>query len=333
MRVGTFAYATRRGLGHLAHDFYTHGIITDILVVRHPGVPTVEEWYPNAPQTQLRHLDTRLMQDFAAQMDVMLWFETAFWMPILPFCRERGIKTFIAPMYECWQTSWPQPHQFLCPSLLDMEYFPRTAEKESIFLPLPTEYPWRLRERAEHWCHRGGYLGLRGREGTTLLIEAMKHVRSPLRLSISVQENVSAEHQRLCAHDHRIDYTAATIPYEDLYAVGDVAVMPQRFNGVSLPMQEACAAGLCVMASDRFPANSWLPKEPLIPVAGYIEGSQIGGAYMKFREAVIQPEDIAETMDDWYGQDVSAFSLAGKAWAESHSWAALGPRWKAILEA
>lgn len=333
MRVGCINYAHKRGLGYLMRDFHRAGVVTDVLVVRHPGIPScADEWYPpGTPSVQLRRLDARVMRDFCAGMDAMLFFETPFDWSLIPFCRERGIRTVLCPMMECTPIHHEPPDLYACPSLLDYEeYFPR---EKSIFLPLPTEYPWRLRERAEWYIHRGGYLGLRGREGTTLLIEAMKHVRCPLRLSISVQENVSAEHQRLCAHDHRIDYTAATIPYEDLYAVGDVAVMPQKWNGCSLPMQEACAAGLCVMASDRFPANSWLPKEPLIPVAGYIEGSQIGGAYMKFREAVIRPEDIAATMDRWYGQDVSAFSLAGRRWAEAHSWAALKDRWLGVLQA
>lgn len=332
MKVGTVCYSHARGLGHLARDFINHGVITDICVVRHPGVP-MQPWYPNSPVVDLRRLDRKTLFDFAATCEAMLFFETPFLLELLPFCRERGIRTYVVPMYECWQPSWPQPYQFLCPSLLDLQYFPRTAEKESIFLPLPTEYPWRLRERALHYRHNGGYLGCRGREGTTLLIEAMRHVRSPLRLTISVQENVDTAHQRMCAQDPRIEYTAATIPYETLYSEGDVAVMPQKFNGCSCPMQEACAAGLLLMASDRFPANSWLPNEPLIPVSGYNRGVQIGGAYMRFDEAVIKPEDIAATMDQWYGKDIVEYSLKGKAWAESHSWSVLGPKWKAAIEA
>lgn len=329
MKVGTVCYSHSRGLGHLARDFIAHGLVTDICVVRHPGIP-MQPWYPSAPVVDLRRLDRATLYGFAEKMDVMLFFETAFDPSLIPFCRSKGIPTFIVPMMECWQTAWPHPHKFICPSLLDLQVFPRATGGESIFLPVPTEYPWRLRTRAEHWIHNGGYLGVRGREGTALLIEAMQHVKSPLRLTIRVQENVDAAHKRMMAADPRIEYIAGTVPYEDLYATGDVAVSPQRWNGMSLPLQEACAAGLAVMTTDRFPANTWLPKEPLIPVARTTR-SRIGPGYLEFEEAVIRPEDIAATMDRWYGADIEALSLAGKAWAEAHSWEVLGPRWKEAL--
>lgn len=334
MRVGCINYAHARGLGHLMRDFHAHGIITDVCVVRHPGIPWCPGWYPGAPAVDLRRIDTRVLQDFVSRMDVMLYFETPFWWPIIPYARGKGIRSFLVPMMECLPASHEPPDVYLCPSLLDMQYVDRG---KSTFLPLPTEYPWHLRERAEHFLHRGGYLGMKGcdgvqREGTTLVIEAMRHVRAPLRLTISVQENVSPRHQQMAAHDPRIDYVAETIPHEDLYAVGDVAVMPQKWNGCSLPLQEAHAAGLCVMASDRFPANSWLPRAPLIPVARY-QRHRIGPAYCEFDEAIIEPTAIAATMDAFYNADITALSLAGKAWAEEHSWAALGPRWKAALGA
>ena len=387
MKIGTYAYPTRRGLGHLARDFYTHSIVTDVCVVRHPGVPNVDEWYPGAPTTHLRNLNTRLMQDFAAGMDAMLFFETPFWWPIVPFCRERGIRTYLIPMYECTPTGHQPPDRYLCPSLLDMQYFPQRSE----FIPLPVDYPWRLRTHATHYVHNGGYLGLRGREGTTLLIEAMRYVKSPLRLTIRVQENVGYDHQQMMAQDKRIEYIAGTVPYEDLYGIGDVVVQPQKFNGCSLPLQEACASGMLVMTTDRFPMNTWLTgasechgcdgdgslshmwakeeckrlggyakagrhgplnyytkdgKElgfktiggpcdvcdgkktvsPLIPVAGY-QTARIGGGYLPFEEAQIEPRDIAATMDAWYGREIERYSLAGKAWGEAHSWAALRERW------
>jgi glycosyltransferase involved in cell wall biosynthesis len=329
-RVGCINYAHRRGLGYLMRDFHRNGIVTDVCVVKHPGVPScADEWYPpGTPSVQLRRLDMRVMQDFCAGMDAMVFFETAFDWSLIPFCRSRGIQTYLVPMYECCPVGHEPPDVYLCPSLLDMEYF----KKNSRFLPLPTEYPWRLRTTAQHYIHNGGYLGLRGREGTTLLIEAMQYVRSPLKLTSRVQENVDAAHQRMMAHDPRIEYIAGTVPYEELYASGDVVVMPQKFNGCSLPMQEACASGMVVMASDRVPANSWLNRDPLIPVNGYNRNVRIGGGYLPFDEAIITPQDIAATMDQWFNQDVSALSLAGKEWAERHSWAALGEQWKRAVQ-
>lgn len=325
MRIGTLCYATSRGLGHLARDFHRHGLITDVCVVRHPNVPTNEDWYPGAPQVHLRTINRDTVHAFARGLDAMLFFETPFDWSLIDWCREQKIRTYLVTMHECTPKHHSKPHRYLCPSLLDMEYFP-----DGVFLPLPVEYPWRLRERAEVYVHNGGYLGLRGREGTTLLIEAMAHVKSPLKLILRCQENVRPEYQRLMARDGRIDYQPGTIPYPELYATGDVVVQPQKFNGCSLPLQEACASGMLVMTTDRFPMNTWLPKAPLIPVAKY-QTARIGGPYLDFQEAQIRPEAIAATMDAWFEKDIAAFSESGREWAESMSWAALGPKWRETL--
>ena len=143
MRVGTVCYATSRGLGHLAHDFYLHGIITDILVVLHRGVPTNHDWYPGAPETPIHPFNSTLARDFCAGMDAMLFFETPFDWGLIVFCQHHGIKTCLVTMYECTLKNHLKPDLYICPSLLDLQYFP-----DGRFIPLPVEYPWRQRDRA-----------------------------------------------------------------------------------------------------------------------------------------------------------------------------------------
>lgn len=330
MKVGTVCYATSRGLGHLARNFYQHGIVTDVLVVEHGRVPTNWDWYPGAPVVPLRGIDHHqdTLRSFCRDKDAMLFFETPFDWGLIGYCRGVGVRTYLVTMYECTPKTHSRPYRYLCPSLLDMQYFPEA----STFLPLPVDYLWQLRKRAEHFVHNGGYLGMRGREGTTLLIEALRHIHSPIRLTIRVQENVPPTYQRMLATDTRVEYVAATVPYEDLYAMGDVAVGAQNRNGCSLPLQEARAAGMLVMNSDRFPMNFWLPREPLIPVAEYRK-AQIGPAYLEYDEAVVRSEDIALKIDEWYGRDISEYSLSAKVWAAENSWEVLGPKWQEALMA
>ena len=331
-RIGTFAYNTSRGLGHLAHDFYRHGLLTDMLVVRHPSVPSNAEWYPGAPEVPLRgianHADT--LKDFVRGLDAMLFFETPHFWPIIDYCREIGVRTYLCIMHECLPIHHPTPHKYLCPSLLDMHYFP-----DGTLVQLPVEYPWRLRTRAETFVHNGGYLGLKGsdghnREGTTTLIEAMQYVTSPARLILRCQENVPDKWRQMAEADPRIDYRPAAVPYEDLYATGDVAIGAQKWNGCSLPLQEAFASGMLVMNTDRFPMTEWLPREPLIPVAGTAR-HQIGGAYLEFEESLIDPRAIAAKIDAWFGKDITEYSLQGIEWAERNSWEALLPQWREAL--
>jgi hypothetical protein len=329
MRVGTVCYATSRGLGHLARSFHQHGVVTDVFVIRHPSIPMNEDWYPNAPSTDARRPDRAALYDFAKDMDALLFFETPFEWSLLDFCRAKGIRTYIISMYECTPARLPaRPTKWLCPSLLDMRYFPKES---SVFLPLPVEMPWRLRERARSYVHNGGYLGLRGREGTTLLIEAMELVKNPIQLRLRVQENVRPEYRSRAERNPLITYEAGTFPYETMHSWGDVYVAPQKFNGCSLPLQEAFASGMLCISTDRFPMNTWLPKEPLIPVSRY-ERCRVGGPYNEIEEAIITPKAIAETMDRWYDRDISDWSRAGQRWAQSVSWDVLKPQYLKAME-
>lgn len=339
MSIGCICYATSRGLGHLTRDFHQHSLIDEVMVVEHGRVPTNWDWYPGAPSTHLQRLDYGKMRAFCRNHRAMVFFETPFDWGVFAYCRSYGIKTFLVTMYECTPRAHPAPDVYLCPSLLDYDYFTREEYRgaTALYTPLPVEYPWKLRTKAEHFVHNGGYLGVKTRqggvqrEGTTTLIEAMQYVESPIKLTIRVQENVSPRHQQICRDDDRIEYVPETVPYEELYSTGDVCVGAQRWNGCSLPLQEALASGMAVMNTDRYPMNTWLPTDLLIPVERYLKNSSIGGPYLTFDEADVQPKDVAATIDRWYGKDIARYSEYGKVYGEYNSWAALGPLWREVL--
>lgn len=176
---------------------------------------------------------------------------------------------------------------------------------------IPVEVKWRLREKALVFVMNAGNGGLGGRNGTAELVEAMKYVQSPIKLIIRSQVPMKIP------NDPRIEVRVGT--FGDIWSEGDVFVFPEKFNGLSLPLQEAFASGMMVMAGDRFPMNTWLPKEPLIPVASYRKERLA----VPFDCAVYDPKEIAKTIDRFYNTDISQFSLAGKKWGEENSWSKL----------
>lgn len=329
MNVGTISYSHSRGLGHLAKSFIDAGVINDIYVVKHPSVP-MKEWYPNAPVVDIRQIHT-IDTGWILKHDAMLFYETPFNWDVIPLCRKHGIRTYLVTMYECSPQKFPHtPDYLLCPSALDMMEFKSDYPSICKEVSIPVSVPWKLRTTAQHFVHNGGYLGMRGREGTELLIEAMQYVRSPIMLTIRVQENVSDKHQKMMANDPRIEYIAKSVPFEELYATGDVSVLPQKFNGMSMPLLESRASGMLVMTTDRFPANQWLPREPLIPAMSYAP-VRLSPRFRVINEVQINPTDIAKTIDYWYGKDITEYSLSGKEWAEANSWDALKQEWLNIL--
>ena len=332
MRVGSLCFATNSGLGILAKSFFDAGVVTDVMVVSHGRHKTHKEWYPQSEEiTNLRGNDDRQrMIDFAANCDVMLFFETPFIWNLIDDCRHIGVKTALMVMHECLHSKvWQhKPDLFLCPSLLDLEVIDKSHSGcMQMFLPVPVEYPWRQRERARVFVHNSGHGGLKGRNGAAELLEAWQYVKSPAQLIVRSQANINAPKSGL----DNVKMMIGTVPHDQLFNEGDVFVFPEKFNGLSLPLQEARAAGMLVMCGDRFPMNTWLPREPLIPVQGYIK-ERISTIYPEYDRALFDPRDIAATIDAWYDKNISGYSSDGLAWAYNNSWAVLKPRYITALE-
>lgn len=336
MKVGSIVFATDQGLGILAKSFYDAGVVTDVLVVRHGTHETHDDWYPKAKQITSLATQTDVMRNFCLSMDTMLFFETPFYWPLLDLCRNNGVKTVLMPMFECMHEELPaQPDVFLNPSHLDQQYYP-----QGIYIPVPVSYPWRLRERAEVFIHNAGHGGLKGRNGTAEFVEAARLVKSPAKLILRMQESkrkywaanrLRKANELIKDAPKNLTVVQKTLPYYEMFATGDVFVFPEKFNGLSLPLQEARAAGMLVMCGARFPMNQWLPPEPLIPVSGY-RRTRVGPPCNEFDEAIIRPEDIAAKIDEWYGRDISQYSERGRGWAELMSWEALKPKYLEVLK-
>jgi hypothetical protein len=334
MRVGSVVYATAQGLGYLARGFYEAGLVNDVLVIAHGSRPPVPHWYPNS--TCLTNLKDKQQVAYAKtwceQFDLMLFFETPFLWELLPHCKARGVRTVLMPMYECMPRQLPyQPDAFLNPSLLDQAYYPAGH-----YLPVPVQgVPWRLRTRADVFVHNAGNGGLNGRNGTRELYQALPLLKKPTRLVLRYQERPIEElptyPTTVKIGQATVQCLPGTIPQEDLYTVGDVFVFPEKFNGLSLPMQEAYASGMMVMGSFRYPMTEWLPIDCLIPVQG-VKHQALYPRLNVIGQATIHPSLIAETMDRWNGELIAWHSQSGREYAEKHSWEVYRSRYQAFLE-
>lgn len=335
MKVGSLVYATEQGLGILGKSFYDAGVVTDVLVVRHGRRPEREDWYPGKPRVSSLHGDAKLIRDFIKTMDVMLFFETPFDWTLIPFCREQKVKSVLMPMYECMPELLPySPDQFICPSLLDMDYYPQSQWGEATcFIPVPVDdvitQRWKLRTEAKVFVHNAGHGGLRGRNGTKEVVEAIRYVKSDARFIIRCQDKQSfPPYSELLG---RVDYHEGTVPYNQLFTTGDVFLFPERFNGLSLPLQEAYASGMLVMCGNRYPMNSWLPTDPLIPPNRISNNERVAPRCNPFKESFFSPQDIAATVNAWYGRDITEYSKKGRQWALQNSWSNLKSKYIEVL--
>lgn len=299
--IGSVVFSTESGLGILAKSFYDAGVIEKVLVVKHSRHKG-HDWFSNSKPYSEENYEW-----FLDGLDSVLFFETPFDWRLIPMAKKHGITTMIMPD-EC--TPYPlkyEPDYIVCPSLLEATY---NRSRECINITVPPDVTWRERTKASVFIHNAGNGGLGGRNGTQELLDSMQYVTSPIKLIVRSQTNAYR------SDDPRVEIRMGSIPHNELWNEGDVFVFPDKFAGLSLPMQEAFAAGMLVMGTDRFPTNHWLPEDPLIPVSGY-KDERLG---IPFKSAVIDPRDIASTIDYWYNKDITAFSHVGREWAQQNTW-------------
>ena len=304
--IGSIVLSTSQGLGYLAKDFYDNGIINRVFVQRHSTRPSHWQWYPD------RCMNVRELYD----CDILLFFETPFDWNIIAEARRNGIATVLMPMHECTPYPFPvRPDVILAPSLLEMEVY---KKEYPVFIPVPVSQKWKLRTRAKTYIHNAGNGGIRGRNGTKELLDAMQYVKSPIKLIVRTQT------LGISSGDKRVEIRKGDFNKKILFEEGDVFIFTEKFNGLSLPLQEAFASGMAVIATDRFPMNTWLPKDLLVKPSGYHKERLA----IEFDCADIDPRTIAEKIDSVYNTDISSYSRLGKEYGLNNSWRALLPKYK-----
>lgn len=308
MSIGAIVLATDQGLGYLARDFYRNGIIDYVYIHEHSTRQNHRDWY--AREHVVSSID-----ELIEKSDTIFAIETFFNWKVIPKAREKGKKTCIMVMYECTPHPLPyQPDLILSPSDLDTDYYP-----ESTRVTVPVHGQPRLRTKAQTFVHNAGNGGLGGRNGTKELLEALQYVRSPIKLILRSQVPLKVP------NDPRIDYRQGT--FENIWDEGDVFIFPEKFNGLSLPIQEAFASGMLVMSSDRHPFNKWLPTEPLIPVDNFKKERLA----VEFDMAQLSPVAIARAIDSWYDKDITKFSELGITWGQANSFDKWKERYRALM--
>jgi hypothetical protein len=330
MRVGTIGYATESGLGLLIQDFYKNKVITDILVQTHNSFLNHFDWYPGAPvlASPVGHLATEeklTVESFVREIDILFLFES-YWHPqVIDFALQYKKPIVLMPMYE-WSPGPIPANLFITPSLLDHQYYLDlypNARVEQLNVPVSSNVIWRERKSAVKFIHNAGNGSSNDRNGTLDLIKAMEYVKSPIELEIRAQALNLPE-----VSNPKISIINKTLPFDQLWSSGDVFIFVERFAGLSMPLQEAFASGMAIIAGDRFPLNQWLPLDLLIKPVGHETLSFNGLPTISSQYDVKQ---IAAMIDSVYGMDLAPYSNAGALWAKQNSWDEMRPKYLKLI--
>jgi len=264
MRIGAILRCDNTGLGIQSKEFFDHiqckpFVIDSSLLGNSPVLTPHSERYGVTPY-KLRKgevISEGIIQDFIKDIDVLFAIETPYNYRFISACRERGIKTVLQLNYEFLEfpSSLPQPDLLAAPSLWNYHDIP----DRKMFLPVPVNTSKFNPIRAERtFIHIAGRPAIHDRNGTEVLFQALRHVKNKINVIIRTPEPV-----RWSSVPSNVNLTIDTQnrkEYQDAYT-GGVLIMPRKYGGLCLPINEALAAEMPVIAPNISPNNIWLPSE------------------------------------------------------------------------
>ena len=308
IKIAFIARCDDTGLGNESLEFVEHIRPTRVLKVlvgdkqQHPdrfdgkdfgGIPTDDA-----------------IRELVEGMDLLFCIETPYNPSTFSIARKMGVKSILRVNYEYLGNyiGYNAPDLFMSPVDWNMEWIP----DPKIVIPFPVNtdrIKYHDRKTARKFLHIAGHHGYLDRNGTNIVREAQKYLKTPAEIIILDQQEKGIAN------------------YEDLYAEGDVLLYPRRHSGQSLVMNEALAAGMPVMMTDMKPQNTILPPDMLIPV----HAMSAIDIRRRIEFAEIDPQKVAETIDKWYDKPIWQLSKKSREIAERMSWQTLLPEYRKIF--
>jgi len=283
MRVGLLAYSTDTGLGHQTLEFYRHMKPHKTLVCdlrRFNGMDTHHERYPDA-QVVRGIPDCNAMDWLTDDVDAVFVAETPLNFCLFEKAKQKGVVAIQQYNFEFLDffrhPDWEAPGILAAPTLWNIDKVRELNKAPVVEWPVPVNrelIPFRKIEQCRTFVHVVGRPAVHDRNGTIAFLQAARKIGGRFNYKVFVQNPIDAraieyfepvrrELER-AQGDLGIEVIYDTKDYKDIYSSGDVLVMPRKYGGLCLPMQEALSAGMPVVMTDISPNNDRLPKEWLV---------------------------------------------------------------------
>jgi hypothetical protein len=309
MRLGIIARSDNTGLGNQTRELVKMLNPDKILLIdsnpfnknkQHP------EWYEgyNVYSTKRGMPTTKEIVWFLDNIDVVISCETFYHLDLVDLARKKGTKTILQYNYELFgnlvNPDWPLPDVLLSPSLWNIEIVEERfgSRCEVIHLPPPTDESLfnkakenNLSKDHNRILHIGGKKAAKDRNGTESIFEMIKHSKEDYELVIKSQTPFDTN-----CKDSRIKIEIGNPENrEDMYDGFDAMILPRRYAGLCLPMNEALLSALPIFMTDISPNNAVLPKEWLA------ESKKIGSFRTKSMVDIynVAPDKFANVIDKY----------------------------------
>ena len=309
MRLGIIARSDNTGLGNQTRELIKMLNPSKILLinssffnnnVQHP------EWYSefNVIETLRGMPRAKEIELFLKNIDVVISCETFYDQHFIKMARKQNIKTILQYNYELFgnlsNPDWDLPDVLISPSVWNMNIVDQKfgSKTKLIHLPPPTDTSLfnqarenNLSKTHKRILHVGGKKAAKDRNGTDSVMEMLKHSRADYELVITTQTPLDFN-----VKDSRITFKGNNVNNrEDLYDGFDAMVLPRRYAGLCLPMNEALISGLPVFMTNVSPNNHVLPEKWLVD-SDIVEKFKTKSMVNIYNA---KPEKLAELIDNY----------------------------------
>lgn len=330
MKAGLIARADNTGLGNLSWGLYENlkELFSKVVIINTGVFKIFPERFPaNSKIVSRGSWNDKEVDDFLEDIDVVLAIETPYNWNVFPRAKNKKVISVMIPMFE--GASKPlnfYPDYLLCPSVYDRKSFAGEPLKFiDCVLPVDTSaIKFREHTKAHTFVLNMGHGGIMGRTGIVELLEAIPLIQADIKFLIRSQTPIDYK-----LDDPRIDIRIGNVKnYWELWDEGDIYLHPSKQEMISMPVQEALAAGMPVLSSrfkiyeDVFPESWFFPET---------KNSLVKMHQREIRFHFHEPQKLADTIGQWANQDISSASRRAREIAETISWEKLRPIWLSLL--
>jgi glycosyltransferase involved in cell wall biosynthesis len=277
MRLGIIARSDNTGLGNQTKELVDMLNPSKILLIdstpfnkntQHP------DWYKDYSCIKSNGFPTlQQIKLFLNEVDIVISCETFYDQNFVKYAQRRGVKTILQYNYELFGNlaapNLPLPNILLSPSVWHIDHVNKLFGKQStvMHLPPPTNpsifsgaKEINMSKDHNRILHIAGKKAAKDRNGTDTVLQMLKYSKADYELVIRSQSEIETD-----IKDSRLRIEIGNPDNrEDMYSGFDAMVLPRRYAGLCLPMNEALMSALPVFMTDIPPNNHILPKEWLV---------------------------------------------------------------------
>lgn len=340
MRLSVVGWAADSGVGRELIDATRHLPVTSAFILHNAAKKSRLDLLRGVPffASQPTNLDKQmgLFLDCHKPDTILTWETPGDW-SFPGIWRKRGIKwvhmvhwdwfSGEAKHIEIWRGA-----KLLAPNQMCKGELSRLYQLDSVHLPVPVDtgrLVFRERPVAETFVSVYGYGGMQNRRSLQEVLEAWRLIPQPPKLVIRAQKPPEEFAVKGASVPRSIEVQLGNLPEPaDLYATGDVALQPSRYEGVGVSLIEAQACGLPVIAVDAPPMNEVAP-DLKVQVAKVAHVSLMGKTIPSYIPAA---SHLASVVSSIRGKDIKELSRRARERAETQfSWNVLKQRWVETL--